>query len=316
MIPEITRQHLGKVMISSAVVANISDMDGLLHLFGQTLYHFHHRGLTHSFIGLPLVLLGSWLMMKLIWRHSLDTVFTKKQLWIWMIWQNLFCHLLLDYLTAYGVMLFYPLSFQRFSWPIMFNIDPVFWIICGTGLGFIIAFKTSNRIRLTGCLTLMGCLLWWSGLIFYKSKAESLSFPGEQPMSFPSPLAPIGWLVVNQNESSYETTLVSFFHPGKPKVMKQTLADSLYFESLCSALEDQSDAQTAFLNYKQWASHVVCQDDSQESCICHSMRYAFYLSEGTPYFGSVRIHKKGDIAFLPPETREGLRRFRQTFLND
>ena len=68
--PQFLKSNFKKAVIVSMIVANIPDIDVLLHLLGQVIYHFHHRGFTHSFLGLPIMTPLGMGVVKILWKEK------------------------------------------------------------------------------------------------------------------------------------------------------------------------------------------------------------------------------------------------------
>ena len=93
------------------------DSDIVLSFFSLQTYILYHRGITHSFIALP------------IFALLLATLFyflcPIKRFW----YLTLLCglglasHIILDLITSYGTMIFYPLSDKRYALDYVFIID-------------------------------------------------------------------------------------------------------------------------------------------------------------------------------------------------
>ena len=302
--PRSLKKHTKSLVLASMIVANLPDIDFLMNIFGQETYHFHHRGFTHSFLGLPLmIILGVWIQ-KFICRKS--HVFTTKQSIIWASAQLLGSHFLLDYLTSYGVMFFYPASFERYALPLMFIIDPMFWFVGLMGVGLLMAKQDlpCRKYRFLGMGVIASMLTWWTILGVAKIQSHQFTYPSSseaEVQSFPGPLAPLLWLVVHSGSEGYDSKIVSYMSDTDAKVIPQAVPDDFYHDHLCPKLSANKTAQESYEKYKRWATYVICEDTEEQSCTCHSMRYAFSLENRKPYFGSALIKNDGNLKFIPPD---------------
>jgi inner membrane protein len=122
------------------VGANLPDLDGVAGLAssGRASYLLHHRGWTHSFLGIAvgtvvLAAIVRWLerafarrdasgaaSARLAWRAHLVPAFFA-----------LSSHLLLDALNTYGVRPLLPLSGHRFFGDLVHIVDPWLWLLFG-----------------------------------------------------------------------------------------------------------------------------------------------------------------------------------------
>jgi len=120
------------------LAAEAPDLDVLSRFGGSAFALNHHRGFTHSFLGVPIVaaavvafIYGLW---RLRGRKTRDPNLPPR-------WGLLFAyaclagvsHILLDYTTSYGVRPFWPFSERWISWDIVFIVDPVllFFLVLG-----------------------------------------------------------------------------------------------------------------------------------------------------------------------------------------
>ena len=313
LTPTIFEQHKPRLVLSSILVANLPDIDYLLNILGETTYHFHHRGFTHSFIGLPFVILLGYLVMRLIWRQRLQPNFGVKTLLFWLGWQILVSHFFLDYLTSYGVMFVYPLSMARFAYPLMFIIDPMLWLLLGVTVYFLLAKKATRIVKKRWAAAGIVALLAWCGILnYFKLTAEVVTFPAStQAEAYPAPLAPIGWLVIDHEAQPIALSLVSYYPDGTPRAKPQRLPERLRVNQLCDAIGYSTTE--GFEAYQQWAGDVFCEDSGPATCICHSARYGFSAAQGKFYFGSVEI-SQDSINFVSPAWDNRFNEFNSAFL--
>jgi len=124
--------------VAVVVGANLPDSDVLGYPFGgQPYYLCHHRGLTHSLLGMAVesfLLAGVICLAALAFRRVLSREgppLRFRGLWL-AAGIGLLSHLVLDSLNTYGVRPFLPFSEARFYGDIAFIVDPWLWL----GFGF------------------------------------------------------------------------------------------------------------------------------------------------------------------------------------
>lgn len=124
--------------VAVVVGANLPDLDVLGYPFGGKPYYLcHHRGLTHSLLGLGveslllagLIALSALGLRRLLGREGPPLRF--RGLWL-AAGIGLLSHLVLDSLNTYGVRPFLPFSEARFYGDMAFIVDPWLWL----GFGF------------------------------------------------------------------------------------------------------------------------------------------------------------------------------------
>lgn len=115
------------------VGANLPDLDVVGYPFGgQAYYLCHHRGLTHSLLGLgieSLLLAGLIVVAARLFRRQGPPV-RFRGLWL-AAGIGLLSHLALDSLNTYGVRPFLPFSEARFYGDMAFIVDPWLWLLFG-----------------------------------------------------------------------------------------------------------------------------------------------------------------------------------------
>lgn len=307
LTPKAMKESPRRLFLASAVIANLPDIDFILNLFGQVTYHFHHRGFTHSIFGLSCVIPIAFFLAKVVFKLPL----TNKKLLVWVFAQIVGSHFLLDYLTSYGVMFLYPLTMDRFAFPLMFIIDPILWTI--SILGAICIYNKRSctvSLRKIGLSVMVLSSIWWLVLGTFKYRSESFAYAQEDTKiirSFPGPFAPMLWLVLaERSDHSYDTKVVNYFkgavnmkhHPIDPNKFTQ--------DTICPQV-NSPEGELAFSQYARWSSWSICESANQTNppaCTCHSLRYAFELNSGELYFGSAMIDQNGKIEFKQQDPRK------------
>ncbi len=129
------------------ISAEISDVDVLWNIRGEVSGLQHHRGWTHSFVGVPAM---AALALLVVWGWN--RIFHPRRLgpdpppgrrprlpvrWLWLF--ALGCvgalsHILLDYTTAYGIRFLEPFSYRWFAWSTVSIVEPTILIALVLGL--------------------------------------------------------------------------------------------------------------------------------------------------------------------------------------
>jgi len=132
------------------LAAEAPDIDVLSRFKGPVFGFAHHRGFTHSFLGLFLVSGVVVFLMYLFWlargRKTNNPDLPPK-------WGLLFLfayiagltHILLDFTNNYGVRPFWPFSEKWYSWDIVFIVEPVLLLVLSLGLLMPVLFSLVNQ---------------------------------------------------------------------------------------------------------------------------------------------------------------------------
>jgi inner membrane protein len=136
----------GLATATLVLAAEASDLD-FLYLFRGTVTALqHHRGWTHSFVGVPvmaaLAVLVVWGWNRLFREDRLRGDPAAAGGRVPVRWGALYAiallgplsHILLDYTTAYGIRMFEPFSFRWHEWDTVFIFDPLMFAVLVLGL--------------------------------------------------------------------------------------------------------------------------------------------------------------------------------------
>jgi inner membrane protein len=219
------------------LAAEAPDLDIAGRFFGGSVFGFaHHRGFTHSFLGLPLVAAVVVAFVYLMWRirgrKTRDPNLRPR-------WGLLFgyaylagvSHILLDFTNNYGVRPFWPFYEKWYSWDIVFIIEPVLLGILVLGLILpslfsliheeIGARQKGPQGRLAASAALLGVLAYW-GLLDYEHRravavASSLSYQEMEAVrvsAYPYMLNPFRWYAVVETPAAFAMMNVSSLAPA------------------------------------------------------------------------------------------------------
>ena len=127
--------------VTMVLAAEAADIDVLWSLKGSIAGLQHHRGITHSFVGVPFIAAA---VLGLVWLASLPSRKVRRRSrggppvrWGFLYFCALLAalsHLLLDYTTAYGIRLFEPFNYRWYSWDIVYIVEPLMLLALVAGL--------------------------------------------------------------------------------------------------------------------------------------------------------------------------------------
>src|ERR1039457_3287911 len=144
--------------VTMVLAAEAADIDVLWEFKGSIAALQHHRGITHSFVGVPFMAAAVLGFVYLLHRwcsrrqaQASNSTGTRPNLPV--RWGYLyFCavlaalsHLLLDYTTAYGIRLFDPFNFRWYSWDIVYIVEPLMLLVLVAGLAVPALFGLINQ---------------------------------------------------------------------------------------------------------------------------------------------------------------------------
>jgi inner membrane protein len=214
--------------LTLTLAAEAPDLD-VLSRFGGSAFGFnHHRGFTHSLLGVPLVAAAVVAFVYLIWRirgrKTRDPNLPPR-------WELLFLfgclaglsHLLLDFTNNYGVRPFWPFSERWYSWDIVFIFEPIIFVALLLGLIVPGLFSLVNeeigvrrnslpRGRLAAALALLAVFACWGCRDFEHRRAvaalRSRSYQGADALrvsAYPEMTNPFRWYGVTETANFFAT---------------------------------------------------------------------------------------------------------------
>jgi inner membrane protein len=212
------------------LAAEAPDLDVLGSIKGPVFGFAHHRGFTHSFLGLVLVEAVVVGLMYLIWRLRGRKIKDPSLPPRWGLLYLLsylagLTHILLDFTNNYGVRPFWPLSERWYSWDIVFIVEPVMLILLIGALVLPSFFSLINEEigarrkgppgRLAATVALLGVVALWGMRDYEHRRAvnalEARLYDGAEPIrlsAYPYWLNPFRWYGVVETKDFFAQTIV------------------------------------------------------------------------------------------------------------
>jgi inner membrane protein len=217
------------------LAAEAADLDVIGRFWGGAEGLNHHRGFTHSFLGVPLVAAIVVGFVYLIWRARGRPVKDRNLPPRWGLLFGYAClagtsHILLDFTNNYGVRPLWPFSERWISWDIVFIVEPV--ILLALMLGLILpslnsligeeigARRKGPPGRLAASLALVAVFVYWGVRDYEHRRAvgalESRSYKDADPIrasAYPYMITPFRWHGVVETPSFFATMDVDSLGP-------------------------------------------------------------------------------------------------------
>ncbi|MGC2476149.1 MAG: metal-dependent hydrolase [Candidatus Sulfotelmatobacter sp.] len=221
--------------LTLTLAAEAPDLDIIGRFWGRAFGFAHHRGFTHSFLGVPIdavVVIG---FVYLLWRVRGRKTKNPNLPPRWGLLFLYAClaglsHILLDFTNNYGVRPFWPFSEKWYSWDIVFIVEPV--ILGFLILGLVVpslfslidkdigARSRAPRGSVAATLALVGVVLTW-GLRDYEHRRainalESRTYDGVDPLrvsAYPKWADPFHWDGVVETPAFFALAAVDSLTP-------------------------------------------------------------------------------------------------------
>ncbi len=306
--------------VTMVLAAEAADLDVLWEIKGSIAGLQHHRGITHSFVGVPFVAAAVLAFVYLLHRRRTGNpqaeTKSEGQRKPSVRWGYLyFCavvaalsHLLLDYTTAYGIRMFEPFNFHWYSWDIVYIVEPLILIALIAGLALPSLFGLINqeigarkplfRGR-AGAITALVCMiLIWAVRDFQHRRAlsamDSFLYRGAQPTrlaAYPYMVDPFRWHGVVETDGFFETVPVD---SRQPEVSSN--AGQMYYKRPDTAAT--TAAKSSYLGhvYLDWAAFPYVEEGewpgSPKSYLVEfqDLRYSYPSMKRAPLTGYVLLN--------------------------
>jgi inner membrane protein len=182
-------------LVLGSLAAAFPDADIVLTWISPVTYLTQHRGLTHSWVMLPVwAMLLAWLVSRLL-RDARGA-----RPYFGVIALGIGIHILGDWITSFGTMMLAPISDHRFALGTTFIIDLILTGIILAGLLACALWRRSRTPALIGLAALTGYIAFqWmqqqSALAFGAEYARSRNLTQYQVAALPRPLSPFNWSI-------------------------------------------------------------------------------------------------------------------------
>ena len=266
--------------LTLTLAAEAPDLDVLSRFGGPAFGFAHHRGFTHSFLGVPIDAAAVVVFVYLIWRLRGRKVKDPNLPPRWGLLFIYAClaglsHILLDFTNNYGVRPFWPFYEKWFSWDIVFIVEPVMLVLLFLGLIVpalsslidreIGARQRGPRGRVAATLALAGVVLMWGVRDYEHRRAinalAARSYQNADTLrvsAYPTMTDPFHWYGVVETASFFALAPVNSLEPEvdpenqleiryKPEETPITLA-----------------AKKSYLgrNYLSWAQYPITETEA------------------------------------------------------
>jgi inner membrane protein len=276
--------------LTAVLAAEAADMDVLWALRGPVESLKHHRGITHTFIGVPVVagVIVTLVALLHIWQERRRTrrlmamkfdpgapiplrLQAKTIHWGWLYLTALIAalsHLLLDWTNNYGLRPFFPFNPRWYAGSFVFIAEPVLWALLLLALivpgllgligGEIGARRSPFRGRGWAIFALVGMIIVWgwrwsehAHALALVDNAQIASGPVKRMAAEPYPINPFRWHVIVETADFYQTAEVN---TGTGEIESDPQRDVLYKPPANAAVEaaKQTPLGQAYLDWGTW----------------------------------------------------------------
>jgi inner membrane protein len=281
----------------AVLTAEAADIDVLWGLGGPVEELKHHRGITHTFIAVPVVAAAGvgvvWLYDRWVTARRLRRAKTldrnpnappaprQSVHWGWLYLTALLSalsHLLLDWTNNYGLRPFYPFNPRWYAGSIVFIAEPVLWALLLSALvipallgligGEIGTRRPAFRGREWAIFALIGMVLLWGWRWAEQGRARMLAentqisaAPVKRMGLEPYPIDPFRWHAILETDGYYQTAEIE---TRTAEIVSDPSQDVIFKPPATAATEA---AKRTLLGqvYLDWGTWAVVRDLGPES---------------------------------------------------
>ncbi len=246
---------LGRRVALGALVAAFPDIDVVASWISPLSYLYHHRGVTHSLLMLPLwTVLLAWIF-SMLWRSG-----PRWQTYAPVVAMSLAAHIAGDWITSFGTMIFAPLSDFRHGIGTTFIIDLWFSGIIVAGLLLSLVWRRSRVPAVAGLAVLAAYVVMQYALLqqaveFGERHASATGMTQARVTVIPRPVSPFNWMVIIENGAVYHYSHINLIR----KSVRTPAADAGFIARL--------DAAYRPLDQAVWETDVRFGNGTQRAAV-------------------------------------------------
>jgi inner membrane protein len=273
--------------LTLTLAAEAPDLDVLSRFGGPAFGFAHHRGFTHSFLGVPIDAAAVVGFVYLLWRLRSRKIKDPNLPPRWGLLFLYAClaglsHILLDFTNNYGVRPFWPFSEKWYSWDIVFIFEPIMFTCLLLGLIVPALFSLIDteigarqkgpRGRIAATAALIAVVSLWTLRDYEHRRAvnalEARTYNGAEPArtsAYPDLANPFRWYGVVETSNFFALAPVDSLGPEvNPGVAEDDKLRILYKpEETPITLA----AKRSYLGrrYLDWAQYPITQTEMLDS---------------------------------------------------
>lgn len=250
-------KKFGIISSVAMILGNLApDFDGIMALKGPKAFYKYHREFTHSLIGSAsltvLVSLGIYLATP--FKHFL--------LLLAIVGAGVATHLLMDSFTPWGLPLFYPFSNKKYSFNLIWFIDPA--IIGSLVAALIISWQYEVYTSLANLLAFGVIAAYLTLRVVQRKRARALvcsdiprGYRGAKVWVLPSAISPFIWDVILNSRGKYMYVCVD---SRRGKILRtKEYASAAYHK--CVSCSQESELVEVFLKRSTFPFYSIIKDE-------------------------------------------------------
>ena len=243
----------GRRIVVGALAAAFPDLDVVATYLSPLSYLYHHRGVTHSVLMLPLWAVLLSFLFAFLWRgkNTTDPITGDRypappwRAYVGVCAYGIAAHIVGDLITSFGTMIFAPLSDARYALSATFIIDLWFSGIILLGLVASAVWRRSRAPAVIGLAVLAGyvglqLLLRQQAIDFGREYARTNRLQQAEITAEPRPVSPFNWTVFVTQPDRYTYAHINLLRRSVPP---EPDAETSFIARLDAPYRPLSDAE-------------------------------------------------------------------------
>jgi inner membrane protein len=232
------------------IASNLPDIDIVSWALGTTSYLAHHRGLSHSIIGAPLLAVALALLLRLILRGS-----QLRSLVVCCL-AGVAGHVFMDLWTTYGTRVLSPFDQTWYGWDLVFIMDPFVWaLLAGSAIACALLAARGSAMAARAASVGLGLLLTYVGAraILHAQALEQARHvlpAGGVPLlaALPSPIDPFYWKLLADDGAALYVGDIDLRRGPRPLTRREKRPE----DAVVAQARAQSEAAAVFLHFSKF----------------------------------------------------------------
>jgi inner membrane protein len=230
--------------LALALASNLPDLDLVASLKGAAAYLQHHRDVSHSVVGAPLLAAGLAGVLRFAVRGSRFGALLGCAL------LGVAVHVFMDLWTSYGTRVLAPFDRTWYTWDLVFIVDP--WLLALLAATLAVP-KRLPRARIAAlALGLMAAYVGGRAVLHSRALDEArarVPAPGVQRMAaLPTPLDPLRWRILADTGDAYWMGDLRLVGSSPPLVRRPKRAE----DAVVTRVRESSAVAAIFLDFSSY----------------------------------------------------------------
>jgi inner membrane protein len=248
------------------LASNLPDVDLVFGLRGTAAYLEHHRDLSHSVVGAPLLALGLALALRAIVKESRLA---------WLVLCSLLGvagHVFMDLWTSYGTRVFSPFDHGYYAWDLVFIVDPLILALLLVSV-FLARERAFGARAAAAGLSLVLAYVGARGVLHSEALQAALAqFPAGSVVTsatLPDPFNPFRWRAIVDTGPAYWTGDMRLSRPLLPLTRREKTPET----AAVARVREASPVAAMFLAFSRFPWLEVEQTAEGTTIIWRDLRF-------------------------------------------